>query len=451
MAVAKKKASLNVVAPEVLPDRPMLQAHTYQSVGEGFSLDTVGVSFAKTKAGRNTYKAPTGDSEPAAIIRDYVLIRSRYDLPYAEKRAKQWHVSEHSIETANRIFANVRYRHAFDEDPSVGTVDTTLLSAYLSEGNPPKQAILAAMSHVCTDAFLPLMRSITDPDIKMQLSDFESTCIDLMYDGYRRYGTLLAGINDPNDWRRKRSVKYWKQFAEWVDNSADNVVREAGERKAEKEQKKALDRPAKAHPKRDDLIGNWEQLVVSKPELSINHTGKLGRRTIANDSGREPRYINRIVTDPDRRIFSRKTRALGGVVVIDASGSMQLSEDDLDRLLKCSAGATVIMYSGGINKSTHPNTWLIAKKGRMVRKLPDVPGNNCVDGPALIYGASLRERSSQPLIWVSDGEVTGAAGNSSNHNLLKDIEYIKSRYRVQQVMNVTQAEKLMRRLQGGKR
>jgi hypothetical protein len=130
---------------------------------------------------------------------------------------------------------------------------------------------------------------------------------------------------------------------------------------------------------------------------------------------------------------------------------MQLSEDDLDRLLKCSAGATVIMYSGGINKSTHPNTWVIAKKGRMVRTLPTVPGNNCVDGPALIYGASLRERSSQPLIWVSDGEVTGAAGNSSNHNLLKDIEYIKTRYRVTQVMNVTQAEKLMRRLQGGKR
>ena len=175
MAVAKKKASLNVVAPEVLPDRPMLKAQTYQSTGEAFSLDAVGVSFAKTKAGRNTYKAPTGDSEPAAIIRDYVLIRSRYDLPYAEKRAKQWHVSEHSIETANRIFANVRYRHAFDEDPSVGTVDTTLLSAYLSEGNPPKQAILAAMSHAGTDAFLPLMRSITDPDIKMQLNDFEST------------------------------------------------------------------------------------------------------------------------------------------------------------------------------------------------------------------------------------------------------------------------------------
>ena len=451
MGIAKKKASLNVVAPEVLPDRPMLKAQTYQSMGEAFSLDAAGVSFAKTKAGRNTYKAPTGDSEPAAIIRDYVLIRSRYDLPYAEKRAKQWHVSEHAIETANRIFANVRYRHAFDKDPSVGTVDTGLLSAYLNEGNPPKQALLSAMSHVGTDAFTDLMRYITDPDIKMQLNDFEENCIDLMYDGHRRYGVVLAFINDPNDWRRKRAVKYWKHFSEWIDQVSDKAVREAGERKAEKEQKKALDRPARAHPKRDDLIGNWEQLVVSKPELSINHTGKLGRRTIANDSGREPRYINRIVTDPDRRIFSRKTRALGGVVVIDASGSMQLSEEDLDRLLKCSTGATVVMYSGGLNKPHLPNTWVIAKKGRMVRTLPTVPGNNCVDGPALIYGASLRDRSSQPLIWVSDGEVTGVGGNSSNHNLLQDIEYIKRRYRVQQVRNVPQAEKLMKRLQGGQR
>ena len=108
----------------------------------------------------------------------------------------------------------------------------------------------------------------------------------------------------------------------------------------------------KVHPKPRDLQGEWEPLVVAKPELSVNHTGKLWRRVIAADSGREPRYINRIVTDPERRIFSRKTRALGGVVVIDCSGSMRLSEDDLDRLLKASSGATVLCYSGGYNHPT---------------------------------------------------------------------------------------------------
>ena len=158
-----------------------------------------------------------------------------------------------------------------------------------------------------------------------------------------------------------------------------------------------------------------------------------------------------MVSDPDKRVFSRKTRALGGVVVIDASGSMHLSEDDLDRLLKASAGATVVMYSGGYNDINKPNVWVIARKGRMVRYLPSVPGDNAVDGPALVYASSLRDRGSQPLIWVSDGYVTGVSTGHTNRNLQKDIENITRKHRVIRVDNVQDAEKLMKRLQGGSR
>jgi hypothetical protein len=158
-----------------------------------------------------------------------------------------------------------------------------------------------------------------------------------------------------------------------------------------------------------------------------------------------------MITDPDRRVFSRKTRALGGVVCIDASGSMALSSEDLDRLLKASAGATVVMYSGGRDNPSIPNVWVIAKKGRMVRHLPDPPGDNAVDGPALVYASSLRERGSQPLIWVSDGYVTGRRSGHTNPNLISDIEMIRRRHKVIQVHNVQEAEQLMKRLQGGSR
>jgi hypothetical protein len=344
----------------------------------------------------------------------------------------------------------VRYQHTFESDPSIGTVESDIIAAVLKEGNPPKQVFLAAMSHIGTVAYKELCAKITDPDIKNALYASSNEVLEMMY-GYHRLAKRLPMLNDPQAHRRRWAVKWWKDYVQNINALASNSTKEAQERRSESKRKGQKPTSARSYPKREDLLGNWEQLVVAKPELSINHTGKLGRRTIANDSGREPRFINRMVTDPDRRIFSRKTRALGGVVVIDASGSMQLSEEDLDRLLKCSTGATVVMYSGGHNDPRIPNTWVVARKGRMVRTLPDVPGNNCVDGPALIYGASLRERSSQPLIWVSDGEVTGARGNSSPENLRKDIAWIKRKYRVQQVMDVPQAEKLMKRLQGGKR
>jgi hypothetical protein len=316
----------------------------------------------------------------------------------------------------------------------------------LSEGNPPKPALLSAISHGGTQAFYDLMRNVADKPLAAELMEFENQVLSYMYD----YDLVfrLTMINSKSKVQQKRALKDWSWFVQAIDSMTNKQV---NEQKGRRQKKSEAESPHKAYPKDSDLLGDWERLVVSKPELSINHTGKLGRRTIACDSGREIRYLNRMVSDPDKRVFSRKTRALGGVVVIDASGSMHLSEDDLDRLLKASAGATVLMYSGGYNNINKPNVWVIARKGRMVRNLPHVPGDNAVDGPALVYASSLRDRGSQPLIWVSDGFVTGVNTGHTNRNLLKDIENITRKHRVIRVDNVEDAEKLMKRLQGGSR
>jgi hypothetical protein len=87
----------------------------------------------------------------------------------------------------------------------------------------------------------------------------------------------------------------------------------------------------------------------------------------------------------------------------------------------------------------------------MMRKLPDFPGDNAVDGPAIVYAASLRDNGGQPLIWVSDGYVTGINTGTGCEKLQKDMDYIKRRHRVMQVETVQEAEALMKRLQGGSR
>jgi len=436
-----------VVAPEVLPNRPLLKVNSYESDGEGYSIDSVGVTFGSGPKSKNRYIAPTGLSNVAETLRRYVLIRSRYSLPDVEKYAKRWEVSPGTIHAANRILSNHRYIHTFGEDPSIGTSEVKVLASVLGEGDPPKQALLALMSHQGTRAYYDALRLVNDPLLESDLSEIYRSIDYFMYD--RHLINYLPRINHERSDYRKQGLKYWKYFVQQLDQMI-NIQRGVQADRREQGDKVEEGTP-KVHPKPRDLHGEWEPLVVAKPELSVNHTGKLGRRVIAADSGREPRYINRIVTDPERRIFSRKTRALGGVVVIDCSGSMHLSEDDLDRLLKASSGATVLCYSGGYNRPDKPNVWVVARKGRMMRRLPEFPGDNAVDGPAIVYAASLRDNGGQPLIWVSDGYVTGINTGTGDERLQKDMDYIKRRHRVIQVETVQEAEALMKRLQGGSR
>ena len=436
-----------VVAPEVLPNRPLLKVNSYESDGEAYSIDSVGVTFGSGPKSKNRYIAPTGLSNVAETLRRYVLIRSRYSLPDVEKYAKRWEVSPGTIHAANRIVSNHRYIHTFGEDPSIGTSEVNVLASVLGEGDPPKQALLALMSHQGTRAYYDALRLVNDPLLETDLSELYRSIDYFMYD--RHLINYLPRINHERSDYRKQGLKYWKYFVQHLDQMM-NIQRGVQADRREHLEKVDEGTP-KVHPKPRDLQGEWEPLVVAKPELGVNHTGKLGRRVIAADSGREPRYINRIVTDPERRIFSRKTRALGGVVVIDCSGSMRLSEDDLDRLLKASSGATVLCYSGGHNHPSKPNVWVVARKGRMMRKLPEFPGDNAVDGPAIVYAASLRDNGGQPLIWVSDGYVTGINTGTGDERLQKDMDYIKRRHRVIQVETVQEAEALMKRLQGGSR
>ena len=198
-----------------------------------------------------------------------------------------------------------------------------------------------------------------------------------------------------------------------------------------------------------DGSDRWYPLYVSKPELSLAHTGKLGRRVMYTDTGRAIKNIGRLFSDPEERIFTRKTRALGAVVVIDCSGSMSLSESDIDEMITVSAGATVLCYSSNSSPSQDdPNAYVVARKGRRVRKLPYFHGGNGVDAPALMYGIKvLRESSRQPVIWISDEMVTGK-GDNGGLTLRQETDKIKQRYGVIVCPNAGVAIRKLKQLQG---
>lgn len=201
----------------------------------------------------------------------------------------------------------------------------------------------------------------------------------------------------------------------------------------------------------DRMNGNvpyWGELKVEKCPLSVIAKGSLGRKKSASNVGRSPRRLHRYMTDPQRRIFDTKRRGLGGVVVVDASGSMSLRADDIRKILEASPGATVIAYSDKQDNGT--NCWILADRGRMVSEedFPEMDAGNGVDFPALEYGVKHRQHSSAPVIWVTDGGVCGPHQGFSEILANQCSQYCIEK-RVLVVPHVEEAVETLNRLSNG--
>ena len=146
----------------------------------------------------------------------------------------------------------------------------------------------------------------------------------------------------------------------------------------------------------------WGRLTIEEPPRST--VARLARlRTVRrpSDEGTQLRRIDRLLVDG--RVFSTKRHLVGGTVLIDGSGSMGWSREEILRCVEAAPAATVAVYSGHGDKGV---LRIVAKAGRMIA--PDLVTSPCgfgniVDGPALHWLATQAE----PRIWISDACVTG--------------------------------------------
>jgi hypothetical protein len=160
-------------------------------------------------------------------------------------------------------------------------------------------------------------------------------------------------------------------------------------------------------------IPTWVELKIERLPMPKLTRGNLGKRKVASDTGRNPRRMHRLLTDPQKRVFDKTIRGMGGVVLIDASGSMSFNHDQIRRIVEASPGCTVAMYST-VGGSVSTNLWILAEKGKMCDALPRAGGGNGVDHPALEWAIKQKQRSSTPVIWVTDGGVTGQHDNMND-------------------------------------
>lgn len=161
-----------------------------------------------------------------------------------------------------------------------------------------------------------------------------------------------------------------------------------------------------------DEYNAWGNLVFGSVPLNESGSGFLSRTRSASATGRQPRRLHRLISDPDRKVFDRIARKRGGIVIVDGSGSMSLDENDLKEIVRAASGCTVAVYSFVADQ---PNIWVVAREGRYVAQgdFPPIGCDNVVDLPALEWGVKQRKYRKDPVIWVSDGDVTGIHRYSS--------------------------------------
>jgi hypothetical protein len=401
----------NSLAPEALPKRPDLDHNRFEAGVQPMDISGIRVDFgSKTKP--HMYNAPTGEGVVSRRLRRFALTLTRFQIPKASSFAKRWKLPSEAVQSATNVIAIRAHSLAFNDDPTSDTFDTKVLISLLNETNPSSASFLRAYSFIGSGAYQSIIDGITDKGMAFTMMNVSDTVTRRYLDGWR--WSDISNINSRhNSWRAKARRTYRDLAKTLLDNAEHNAMTFATDDEAKKRDK-ASDQFGKG--KAQVAEGNgWYPLYVSKPDLPLNHTGKLGRRTVYTDSGASPKNISRYYTDPERRIFTRKTRSLGAVVVMDCSGSMSLSEQDLQQLMSNTAGATVLCYSTGNRADEeNPNAWIVARKNRQVRRLPNFPGGNGCDAPALRYALTLRDTSKQPIVWVTDYGVTGMYDHQSD-------------------------------------
>jgi hypothetical protein len=213
----------------------------------------------------------------------------------------------------------------------------------------------------------------------------------------------------------------------------ERAAREEARRKLERDRMNTtLDQLPAAAAKRDP---KWARMTLDQPTRKRPRKKKaVAKKNRSADEGVVPRNMHRVCTDG--RIFSYKRKQPGGAVMIDGSGSMHITAEQVRELVELAPQALVAIYSGNNNDGV---LRVLAKDGLMVEDefiCRPAGCNNSVDGPALEW---MVKQKQTPMVWVSDGEVTGDENTGFNAQLKFECQTLCRKKRITQVKSVTEA------------
>jgi hypothetical protein len=178
---------------------------------------------------------------------------------------------------------------------------------------------------------------------------------------------------------------------------------------------------------RRPATGRFAALVFDESlVMSRRPRGQGVRRARPSTSGTSMRYPSRLFTDELKRAFAQRSSVHGGVVVIDQSGSMDLDTTALTSLLRAAPDALVVGYSHRPGDAgLTPNVWVLADRGAVALVSPSGNVGNGVDGPVLRW-AIARRHGNEPMVWVTDGQVTDSHDHPDEHLTMECASLVRS-------------------------
>jgi hypothetical protein len=394
-------------------------------------------------------RVPVMNTELARVIRAHEMMHAKVS-PLGDS-FQQWIQRGIATEKAMTVVEELRVnfliqQQGFDAKNHLADGGETADGERIANTNDWQSAVHTAIATAGTASSKLFLNGIRRHNRMWgeSLADISKRAVKEMQKAYK-YGTLASTKVDANTGLFPYGFSHTERIAEWVDRLASISPEELHEEEEGESQEgaegeseegkegesvkiahsnKGRGRPKKGTGKRlttitpgeiTSRIPTWAELKIGKLAMPLATKGNIGKKRTASNIGRSPRRMHRLITDPQMRVFDKVTRGSGGVVVIDASGSMNFTHEQIRKIVENAPGATVLSYSEMNGKDT-PNAYVLADKGRMVKDLPTQGSGNGVDFPALEWAVKNRQRSNSPIIWVTDGGVCGT--NSGFHNSL---------------------------------
>jgi len=438
----------------------------------------------KTAVSERLMFVPTYDDEISRHIRAHEMFHARVS-PTTKLWEKVWtkrgYANERTMVACEELRVNTLMKHAgFEPEKYLSGGGETQHAIQMATHNDFQNAVLSAISVTNSAGSEKFINGIA-----MVRPEWLPVITEITKQAVSYYQEILASPENETDFPlnatgvkpHQNGFGYVEKLAKWVEGvigaitapkndkegkDAKDEVGKLSNDKDDKELSKELKEllkgiKASGEEQREEVTGwqrgniprrklsdIWEELKVSNPALTRSVVGAIGKKRVASATGRNPRRISRLLTDPERRIFDRTVRGAGGVLLIDTSGSMRLTSDNVKEMVAYAPSALVAQYSGG--SRTKPNLYVIANKGRMVDNLPSPNGGNGVDFPALKWAVKKRQRQNSPIIWVSDGGVTGKR-DAHNEDLVMDCIKLLKKEGIYVVPNPETAIELLKKLQ----
>ena len=430
---------------------------------------------------------PVGDEQVDRVIRAHEMAHARFspadDFPkWIERKI----ATENALIVVEEVRVNFLIKKAgFDVDLLADGSELTTGMRVAEQGDWTSAVYTAVGYSVCGGGkdFLTGVRRVNRA-WGTTLRDIVKA-VEKEFVKAHKTGTLGSTEVDERTGLAPMGFAHTERIAEWIDRLANPPVDEnenedgESEAKQENEAKQegnakkdtkngngATDKPQqpKADPKKvkptepsrrgSGAVPTWGKLIVGTLPLTRKAHGGLGRKRTASNIGRNPRRIGNALVDPEKRVFDRYKKGNGGIVLIDGSGSMSLTNKDILDLTVASPGCTVAVYSADRN-NVKPNLLVLAKDGKMVDKLPERNGGNGVDGEAIRWAIKQRKRSSTPIVWITDGQVhgLGTGGAYGGYHDILAMDCIKEvlKNKVFMAHNVKDGLTLLKQLSVGKK